>query len=220
MSVKKVIDVCDLTTYPNHLIQAFEKKSTNEECLEIIKDDELLCFHYTRLYDKNIILKYGLKGFDKQETVNYVVGVYKKIYKNQEHCNMIRQVVAEHLKNYEVKDDKQIWNTKQGKLCFVAGKCKKTNEYVSYFCMFGGECISNATKKLSFHNELINIGKNYCVEFRLPVRYIKENQKGVLGDQLINIMRYNYIEKQYNYFEGYLYNKSIPKEYISKIWLK
>lgn len=213
----KVIDVCDLATYPNQLIQAFEKKSTNEECFEIIKNDELLCFHYTRLYDKNIVLKYGLKGFDKKETVNYVVEVYNKIYKNQEHCNMIRQVVAEHLKKYEVKDGKQIWNTKQGKLCFVAGKCKKTNEYASYFCMFGGECISNATKNLSFHNELINIGENCCVEFRLPVKYIKENQKNLLDDQLINIMRHNYIEKKHNCFEGYLYNKSIPKEYISKI---
>lgn len=212
----EVIDVCNIKTYPSQLIDAFCKNESEESIFKLIENHYLVCFHYTRLYDEKLIKQEGIKPFDK-DIIQYVIDVYQKEYNNNEECDLIKEAVNEHIKNYDYNDRGTIKNTKLKKLCFVAGFSDKTKEYSKYYSMFGGECISNATKKYAFHDKLINIGENYCIKFIIPITYLSHVKSGTQINSLIYIMKENYFENKSKPFDGYLYEIAIEPRLIKSI---
>lgn len=212
----KTIDVCHVKTYPKELINAFKNNETEKMCFKIIEKEYLICFHYTRLYDKNIIKKEGLVPFT-DNTLRYVVDIYNKLYNNENECNLIYKAVEKYLKNYYINDSEEKWNTKINKLCFVAGMSDKTKEYSKYYSMFGGECISNAIKNCVFHDKLINIGENFCIKFIMPIKYLRQVKSGTQISSLIYIMKENYLKNKIEPFDGYLYDIVIEPKFIKSI---
>lgn len=212
----KTIDVCDVKTYPKELINAFKNNETEKMCFKIIEKEYLICFHYTRLYDKNIIKKEGLVPFN-YKTLQYVIDVYYELYNDENECHLIREAVEEHLKRYDIKEVKETWNTKLNKLCFVVGMSNKTKEYSRYYSMFGGECISNATKNYVFHDKLINIGENFCIKFIIPITYLRRFKSGTQISSLIYIMKENYFKNKSEPFDGYLYDIAIEPKFIKSV---
>lgn len=151
------------------------------------------------------------------KTLRYVVNIYNKIYNNENEGNLISKVVEECLKNYYINDKEETWNTKINKLCFVAGMSDKTKEYSKYYSMFGGECISNATKNYVFHNKLINIGEKICIKFVIPITYLSQVKNGTQISSLMYIMKENYLKHKSNPFDGYLYDIVIEPKFIKSI---
>ena len=218
MIAKKIIDICNLDTYPKELVKVLKENASDDECYKIIKDYYLLSFHFTRLCSKSDVENNGLKRFDINETLNHVMNVYNKIYDNEEECLKIKEAVNDYIKIYDShNEDGTISNSRKNKLCFVSGCSKKLKEYEFFSELFGGELISNSTKKYGFHDKLINIGKPYCVMFYIPIKYINMTSKGNQISSLIEIMKNNYNCDKRKLFDGYLYNMDISNKLIWKI---
>lgn len=219
---KKIIDICDISTYPKDLLMKFKSEKCNDNDIEnniedyysMIKDYNILCFHFTRLLSAKEVLDNGLKRFDKDETVERVIKEYKKMYKNDHECEIIKKEADIWISQYN-NGEKD--NSKQGQLCFVIGKNKKLSNYSSLYCMFGGELISNFTKKYEFHKKLMNIGESYCVSFKIPISYVKKYQRGTLLESIIKIMLSNYRNNKDNNLDGKLYNIDIRKDFIISV---
>lgn len=217
MKKRKIIDVCNIDTYPKKLISSFEKNMSYDECYKIISNYLLLSFHFTRLFLKDDVIQNGLKMFDINNTVNYVLDIYNKVYNNNEDCLKIKESIANYIKQFNTNDDGIIFNSKQHKLCFISGRSKQLKDYEFFSYTFGGELISNATKIYEFHDKLISIGNPYCVKFFVPISYIKKTLKGYQIESLINIMKNNYKKKENKIFEGFLYGFDIDSHFIDEV---
>lgn len=205
-----IIDIYDTSTYPEYLIRALNNKDSIDIIVELLKDDFLLCYHFTRLYEKDKILNEGLKKSNPYGMAKYVQETYKKVYGKKISIDL-KEVLKKHLINYDNPINNKD-NTKIGRICFLIGTSKDLYMYKDYYNMFGGECIYNSLFEYEeLRNEIANIGNNYVIKFKLPIVYLKDLER------IVNKIECIYFMNDKTIIDDVIVEKEIDKKMIMEV---